>query len=190
MSQERSSAYQGTTREAAENAYHADARVMAHMGYAPTLEEWSTVLGRQMLTVTYLYAPERAPAVLEALAEIAAEAVVPADPSTAAATAGPRGLEDIRSRLKDAPEPETAVERPVNKLIVLGLPLIAAGLAIGFLLGAIFDSGPILMLVIVLGLPIAGLWIGMLVPSLLNAEGKSRAPEAPFRGGFRSPNRT
>ena len=49
--------YRGDTREAAEAAYHADAHVMARMGFAPSSEDWSSVL-QEVLTVRYVYAPE------------------------------------------------------------------------------------------------------------------------------------
>jgi hypothetical protein len=62
-------------------AYHADAVAMARMGYAPESEEWSTVF-EHVLTVRYVFAPTRGPAVLAALHEIEAEALgTPPEPA-------------------------------------------------------------------------------------------------------------
>src|SRR5690349_23546806 len=78
---ERSSEYRGTSLDAARAAYHADARAMSRMGFAPTSEEWSTVL-EHVLTVRYVYEPGRQPAVLAALDAIEAEpAASPAEPA-------------------------------------------------------------------------------------------------------------
>jgi len=70
--EERSSEYHGKTLDDARAAYHADARAMSRMGFAPTSEEWSTVL-EHVLTVRYVFEPERRPAVLAALDEIEAQ---------------------------------------------------------------------------------------------------------------------
>ena len=59
--------YRGTTREEAERAYHADARVAASEGYVPTSEQWSYALGQQVLTVGYVHLPDQAASVLAAL---------------------------------------------------------------------------------------------------------------------------
>ena len=72
MAHERSSEYRGATREDAESAYHADARTMARMGYAPASEDWSSVV-EEVLTVRYVHAPELRSAVLEAVAMAEAE---------------------------------------------------------------------------------------------------------------------
>jgi hypothetical protein len=42
-------------------------------GYVPASEDWSIALGQQVLTVRFVYAPDQAPAVLDALSEGAAE---------------------------------------------------------------------------------------------------------------------
>lgn len=65
---QRLATYRGATREAATAAYHADARVMVRMGYAPRSEQWST-LTEHVITVGYVHAPELGPAVLDALAQ-------------------------------------------------------------------------------------------------------------------------
>lgn len=69
---DRSSVYRGSSPEEARATYHADARVMSRMGYAPDAEQWSTVL-EHVLTVRYVYEPSRQPAVLAALEEIEGE---------------------------------------------------------------------------------------------------------------------
>jgi len=76
MAHERSSEYHGATREDAEAAYHADARAMAKMGYAPASEDWSSVV-EEVLTVRYVHAPELRSAVLEAVAMAEAEQTLP-----------------------------------------------------------------------------------------------------------------
>lgn len=63
----RSAAYRGATRAEVERKYHEAARIAASEGYAPTSEAWSTEPGEEILTVSYAYLPEQAPAVLEAL---------------------------------------------------------------------------------------------------------------------------
>jgi hypothetical protein len=78
----RSAAYRGATREEAQEKYHEAARVAAAEGYAPTSEEWSTEMGEQVLTVTFAYLPDQAPAVLAALGTI--DPPLPAPPSPVA----------------------------------------------------------------------------------------------------------
>ena len=73
--QERSSVYRGATHQAAAAAYHADARAMVRMGFAPISEHWTTVL-EQVLVVRYVHAPEQGPAVLEALGKAEADPAV------------------------------------------------------------------------------------------------------------------
>jgi F0F1-type ATP synthase assembly protein I len=65
---ERATVYRGATREAAVAAYHADARVLVRMGFAPASEDWSMSV-EQVLTVHYVHAPEKASAVLAAIAQ-------------------------------------------------------------------------------------------------------------------------
>ena len=71
----RTSSYQGLTRAAAAKAYHADAIVMARMGFAPTSETWSTEL-QHVLVVEYRHAPGDTAAVLTAVAEAESESIV------------------------------------------------------------------------------------------------------------------
>ena len=73
--QPRSSAYRGLSREQATAAYHADALVMARMGFVPTSEEWTTDQ-QQVLVVDYVHAPDQTPAVLEALAQVVHDPIV------------------------------------------------------------------------------------------------------------------
>jgi len=76
----RSAAYRGATRAEAERKYHEAARSAAAEGYAPTSEEWSSEAGEQVLTVTFAYLPDQAPAVLAALGP--GDAPLPPPPPT------------------------------------------------------------------------------------------------------------
>jgi hypothetical protein len=118
MNQERS--YRATTRAAAEAAYHADARGMVRMGYAPASEDWSTEL-EQVLTVRYIHAPEQAPAVLQALAEVEAERTMPTErprrlPGRLLERAASRySLETLRARLRPRRLPGRLLERAASR---------------------------------------------------------------------------
>ena len=93
MLESRSVVYRSSSREGAEQAYHAEARQMAAQGFVPTSEEWSAALGQQVLTVQYAHLPEQAPAVLAALAslEIGHAAPAPPQPPTFPDAAPPSG---------------------------------------------------------------------------------------------------
>ena len=150
--QQRSSVYRGATREVAEAAYHADARVMVRMGYAPASEDWSTVL-EQVLMVHYVHAPERASAVLDALSEAEAERAVP----------GPLPAPVLRTGLERAAG-RYEVQTLEVKLTVGAITGIAAGVALWtFLAGSIFGDNLILLFVSMFGLGFAGLLIGAMV---------------------------
>ncbi len=153
MNQERSSAYRGATREAAEAAYHADARVMARMGYTPASEDWSTAR-EQVLTVRYVHAPEQASAVLEALAE--AETV-----RSSATFQPPRPVPNRRlGRAAGLYEMQTLEV----KLAVGEIAGIAGGIALWWLLaGPILGDNPILLFLGLFGLGFAGMLIGAML---------------------------
>ena len=123
----RESSYRGLTRAAAAEAYHADALVMARMGYAPTSEEWSTEL-QHVLLVGYRYAPDEAPAVLSALAEARAEPIVdPPSPETLASS--------LHFRMPSAV--------PLDAKIGVGaLGGLSTGVALCFALGAVANEAP------------------------------------------------
>ena len=87
MTEDWSSVYRGATREAAESAYHADARTRVREGYVPAAEDWSMALGQQVLTVRYVYAPDETAAVLEALASAERAATITVPLSAASVTA-------------------------------------------------------------------------------------------------------
>jgi hypothetical protein len=143
---ERTSVYRGATREAAEAAYHHDARVMALMGFAPASEDWS-VVREEVLTVAYLFDPERAPAVLQALKQAEAE---PAVATLAPAPVQSNGLERAANVLRTLP--------PEVKLTGGGLSGIAVALAACVLLGLISGDTP--DTVSLVGFGIIGLFIG------------------------------
>ncbi len=67
MTEPRTAIYRGATRTDAERAYHAGARGAVDEGYVPASEDWSKALGQEVLTVGYVFAPDQAPAVLDAL---------------------------------------------------------------------------------------------------------------------------
>jgi hypothetical protein len=143
---ERSSVYRGATREAAEAAYHLDARIMALMGFAPTSEDWS-VVREEVLTVAYLFDPERAPAVLKALKQAEAERAVA---TLAPAPVQPNGLKRAANVLRTLP--------PAVKLTSGGLGGIAVAVAVCVLLGLISGDSP--DTVSLVGFGIIGLFIG------------------------------
>lgn len=113
MTEPRTAVYRGATRLEVERDYHAGARAAVAEGYVPSSEDWSPALGELVLTVGYVYAPDQAPAVLDALAEAeqesrrAAPAARPTDPAPTAptpapvapATPGPRRLQFILAGL-------------------------------------------------------------------------------------------
>lgn len=147
--EQRSSTYRGATREAATAAYHADARAMVRMGYAPASEHWSTVL-EQVLVVRYVHAPEQAGAVLQALTE------VEADPT--ATTGQPATVErTLLVRVADL-----YAGLPMEVRLPLGaLSGIAAGIALCLLAAAISGDSPDAISLVGFGL------IGMLFGSML-----------------------
>jgi hypothetical protein len=153
---ERASEYRGKTLDDARAAYHADARAMSRMGYAPASEEWSTVL-EHVLTVHYVFEPERQPAVLAALDEIEAT---------------PRG------EVSEAPPaPARRFARSINvwRAVPMELRISAAGIA-GLLLGlalclvVALASGERPDFVSVLGFGTIGLFLGASL-GLIPAEG-------------------
>lgn len=153
---ERSSVYRGSSLDEARAAYHADARAMGRMGYAPTSEEWSTVL-EHVLTVRYVYEPERRPAILAALDEIEAE---------------PKG-----GPPEPPPAPPKPFERPINvwhalplelRLSVGGIAGLLIGLALLLVVGLLSGDSP--DIVSVLGFGTIGLLLGASV-GLIPAEG-------------------
>ena len=150
--EERSSVYQATTRGATLSAYHADARVMARMGFAPVSEDWSTA-NLQVLTVRYVHAPEQAPAVLEALAK--AEAEVASSPP------------ESRPPIQQSPLKRAAslyLKARETKVTVGGGVRIASGIALGgFLAGSIFDDDPLFF-----GLAFAATVMGLIAGLLLD----------------------
>jgi hypothetical protein len=153
---QRSSEYRGKTLEEARAAYHADARAMSRMGYAPTSEDWSTVL-EHVLTVRYVFEPERQPAVLAALDEIEAEprAEVPEPP----------------------PAPRNRLARSIDRWLALPLELrlsaggiggLLVGLALCLAVGLVSGDSP--DMVSVLGFGTIGLLLGASL-GLIPAEG-------------------
>jgi len=151
---ERSSEYRGKTLDDARAAYHADARAMSRMGYAPASEEWSTVL-EHVLTVHYVFEPEQRPAVIAALDEIEAQprAEVPESP----------------------PAPRKRFARPLNLWLALPMELriSVAGIAgllvgLGLCLAVALGSGESPDLISVAGFGAIGLLLGAsigLIPS-------------------------
>ena len=127
-------------------AYHADALVMARMGYVPESEAWSTEL-EQVLVVGYVHAPERTTAVLEALTQAAAD--LRAHPGRA---------------LQAPPSPPSwragASEALEAKLVAFALGGAAAGAAICLVLAWVDGESPnalILGVFAVLGLVIGSI---------------------------------
>jgi hypothetical protein len=153
---ERSSVYRGVSLDEARAAYHADARAMSRMGYAPTSEEWSTVL-EHVLTVRYVYEPERQPAVLAALDAIEAE---------------PQGALN-----EPQPAPARRLTRSINLWLALPLELrLSAGGIVGLLLGLALCvalglvSGESPDMISLLGFGIIGVLLGASV-GLIHADG-------------------
>src|SRR3954468_19441748 len=132
----RSPSYRGPTPAAAAEAYHADALVMARMGYAPTAEQWSSEM-QQVLVVEYIHAPEKAPAVLEALVKAKGDPVLespPADPRTSRV-----------GRLR--------FSMPLEAKIAAGaLGGMATGIALCLVLGAIASEAPDAITLIAFGI--------------------------------------
>jgi hypothetical protein len=161
MNQERS--YRAVTRAAAEAAYHADAHGMVRMGYAPISEDWSTEL-EQVLTVRYVHAPEKASAVLQALAEVEAEPTVQ--------TQRPRRL--AGSLLEHAPS-RYSVGTLKAKLLVGGFTGIVAGIAVGSALASsMFGNDVILSAVSIVALDFVGLFIGSMAAFIWDQVDRSR----------------
>ncbi len=119
---------------------------MALMGFAPASEDWS-VVREEVLTVAYLFDPERAPAVLQALKQAEAE---PAVATLAPAPVQSNGLERAANVLRTLP--------PEVKLTGGGLSGIAVALAACVLLGLISGDTP--DTVSLVGFGIIGLFIG------------------------------
>jgi len=153
---ERSSEYRGKTLDDARAAYHMDARAMSRMGYAPASEEWSTVL-EHVLTVRYVFEPERRPAVLAALDEIEAQP--------------PREVPE------PPPAPPKRFARAINLWLATPLELrisaggvagLLAGLALCLVVGLISADSPDILTVI--GFGTIGLLLGVSV-GLIPSEG-------------------
>jgi hypothetical protein len=153
---ERSSQYRGMSLDEARAAYHADARAMSRMGYAPASEEWSTVL-EHVLTVRYVYEPGRQPAVLAALDAIEAE---PGGASPAPPPAAP-----------------TRLARAINVWLALPLELrlsaggivgVVVGLALCLAVGLLSGDSPDMLSLF--GFGTIGLLLGTSV-GLIHAEG-------------------
>ena len=143
---DRSSVYRGISPEEARAAYHADARVMSRMGYAPDAEQWSTVL-EHVLTVRYVFAPSRQPAVLAPLEEIESE---PANAAPEPAHARPNLLRrtiGLGERL------------PLElKLPVGGIAGLLVGLALCLLVGLVSGDQP--DTIALLGFGVIGMVLG------------------------------
>ena len=141
----------------AEAAYYADARGMARMGYAPTSEDWSTVV-EEVLTVRYVHAPELSSAVLDAVASAEAERTIP--PRSPRFAALEKGLRQVLSRallLFD----RLTTELKVTLCAIAGM---AVGIAVWLLLGiAVFGHNPIMLFVSMFTLGFAGGSVGALV---------------------------
>lgn len=98
---------------------------MARMGYVPESEDWTTEL-EQVLVVGYVHAPDRAPAVLEALSRADANQV--ADPPPTAPI---------------EPRAQRRWQLPIEaKLVLRALIGIVAGIAIGLLVAVAFGRPP------------------------------------------------
>ena len=128
---------------------------MGRMGYAPASEEWSTVL-EHVLTVRYVYEPERRPAVLAALDAIEAEPIGGAE---------------------DAPAPPKPFARSIKvwrawplelRISVGGVAGLLVGLVLCLIVGLV--SGDSQDIVSVLGFGTIGLLLGASV-GLIPAEG-------------------
>lgn len=164
MTQDRSSVYRGDSREVAQAAYYADARAMVRMGYSPESEHWSTAV-EQVLTVRYVYAPERAPAVLKALAEAEAEAKR-AGPHGTSASSGSRRRIERAADLYDKQTPEV-------KITVGAITGLAAGVGLWSLLGVSILSGDLILLFVsLLGLGFGGLSMGAMVALRRDSRGR------------------
>ena len=148
MTQERSSVYRGETREIAEAAYHADARAMARMGYAPTSEDWDV---EEVLIVRYVHAPELSAAVLDAVAS--AEAERPVAPRSARVARLQQSLgHGLRRALAHFDRLTTELKVTVGAIAGL-----AAGIAVWLLLGLlVFGHDPIMLFVSLFTLGFAG----------------------------------
>lgn len=144
----RSSVYRGGTREAAAEAYHADARVMAHMGYAPESERWSTVL-EQVVVVRYVHAPEQTGAVFEALEQAAADPILE---TLQLDSMNPGALERIRLEY-----PLLPLEAKISVGAVVGI-----GVGIVLCLVVAIVSGDSLDAVSLVGFGLLGLLLGSL----------------------------
>lgn len=145
---QRSSTYRGESRAAAEAAYHADAAVMARMGYIPTSEDWANGPDH-VLEVGYADAPDRAPAVLAALeatkSEAAAKAVV-------AAKAEATAKAEHAAKFRPTPaSPGVIGQHPrwrqlevplALRLVLATIGGVIAGVATSLLLGFAFGETP------------------------------------------------
>jgi hypothetical protein len=143
---DRSSVYRGISPEEARAAYYADARVMSRMGYAPDAEEWSTVL-EHVLTVRYVFAPSRLPAVLAALDEVESE---PANAGPEPAEAPPSLLRRTIGLGERLP---LALKLPVG-----GVAGLLVGLVVCLLVG--FVSGDRPDTITLLGFGVIGMVLG------------------------------
>ena len=133
---DRTSDYRGTSPEASRAAYYADARAMIRMGYAPASEDWSSVL-EHVLTVRYVFAPERSAVVLAALDEIEAEPEP--EPEPAQALPDPRPAQ--RTRLRQAIDLHSRL--PIELTLFFGAAAgIVAGIGLCMLLGLISGDDP------------------------------------------------
>ena len=150
MPEERSSVYRGETREAAEAAYHADARAMARMGYAPRSENWSSVV-EEVLTVRYVHAPELTAAVLDAVASAEAEREAPRQSKRVAPV--PRVVRVALGRALTLFD-RLSTELKVTVGAIVGM---AAGIAVWLLLSvAIFGHNPVTLFLSLFTLGFAG----------------------------------
>ncbi len=92
---------------------------MARMGFVPQSEDWSTKL-EQVLIVGYVHAPQRAPAVLEALAAVEADPVVEPPSSL------PGETTDLRHRVPMPFEARLAVGGAAGAIVGVALCLLVA----------------------------------------------------------------
>jgi hypothetical protein len=145
--------YRGTTRGSAVAAYHADARVMARMGFVPTSEVWSTEV-QHVLVVGFVHAPEQTPAVLEALDQAEVDPVFE-----------PRVSPPMQRGMRN-PMPHLPIE---VKLILGALGGIVVGLGICLVLALVTGERP--DVVSLGGFGVLGLLTGLMIAGMIGDGG-------------------
>jgi hypothetical protein len=132
----RTGVYRGASEAEATAEYHAEAARAASEGFVPVSEQWSTALGQSVLTVSYVHAPDQAPAILEMLRRQPPPA--PRQP-VAAGEPGPAAHSSLGTYPVDRRAQASLYRRQVG-WGCLGRLMVAAGLVLGFIVAALFAA--------------------------------------------------